>query len=153
MNRVRVALFSNRSGAEPVWELLLHAGIPAEIHNESWLTRLWFVSTARAGVCVDVPVRFAETAEEILLVRNTPEGALRGAIRCPECGSLRVDYPQMAQKSILANIFVGLLAGVGLVEKDYYCEHCHCMWPKSSLDRPAPGNGSARAGKHIEGTE
>ena len=44
MNRVRVALFNDRAAADPVRQLLLQAGIPAEIHEELGLARLWFVS-------------------------------------------------------------------------------------------------------------
>ena len=43
---------------------------------------------------------------------------------------MRVDFPQFTEKSFITNLAIGLVAGLGLVEKDYYCEHCHCMWPK-----------------------
>jgi mono/diheme cytochrome c family protein len=130
MNRVCVALFNNRAAAEPIRQRLLQAGIPAEVHEELGLARLWFVSKHSAGVGVEVPGWLAETAHQLLLTWDSAVGALGGAIRCPECKSLRVDYPQVTRKSISTNLVIGLLAGLGLVEKDYYCEDCHCMWPK-----------------------
>ena len=130
MNRVRVALFNDRAAAEPVRRRLLQAGIPAEIHEQLGLARLWFVSNQSAGVGIEVPGRLAETAHQLLRTWDNAEGALSGAIRCPECKSMRVDYPQVTRKSISTNLVIGLLAGLGLVEKDYYCEGCHCMWPK-----------------------
>jgi hypothetical protein len=129
MNRIRVALFNDRAAAEPVLEHLLQAGVLAEIHDEPWLARLWFVSRLRAGVRIEVPARQFETTEKLLLAWNA-KGGLFNAIHCPECGSLRVDFPQFTEKSFTTNLAIGLLAGLGLVEKDYYCEHCHCMWPK-----------------------
>lgn len=130
MNRIRVALFNNRAAAEPIRRRLQQADIPAEIHEQLGLARLWFVSKHSAGVGVEVPGRLAETAHQLLLAWDNAEGALSGAIRCPECRSLRVEYPQVTRKSISTNLVIGLLAGLGLVEKDFYCEDCHCMWPK-----------------------
>ena len=129
MNRIRVAIFSDRTAAEPVLKHLLQAGVPAEIHAEPWLARLWFVSKQRAGVRIDVPARQIATTEKLLLAWNA-HGGLFAAIHCPECGSLRVDFPQFTEESFTTNVAIGLLAGLGLVEKDYYCEHCHFMWPK-----------------------
>jgi hypothetical protein len=129
MNRIRVALFNNRAAAEPVREHLLQAGVSAEINNGSWLARLWFVSKLRAGVRIDVPAQQVETTEKLLLAWNTT-GDLFTAIQCPDCGSLRVDFPQFTEKSFITNVAIGLLAGLGLVQKGYYCEHCHFMWPK-----------------------
>jgi hypothetical protein len=131
MNRIRLAIFNDRATAEPIRDRLLRAGIPAEIHGEPWQAKLWFVSRLCAGVRVDVPAKLSQTAELLLLAWDCAEGALQDAIRCPDCGSLRVDYPQFTEKSFCTNVAIGLLAGLGLVEKDYYCEHCHCMWPKT----------------------
>jgi len=131
MNRIRVVIFNDRTAAEPVLAHLLEAGVPAEIHDEPWLARLWFVSKLRAGVRIAVPARHFATTEQLLLAWNA-QGGLFTAIHCPECGSLRVDYPQFTEKSFITNVAIGLLAGLTLVEKNYYCEHCHFMWPKPS---------------------
>ena len=86
MNRIRVALFNDRAAAEPVREHLLQAGVPAEIHNEPWLAWLWFVSTPRAGVRIEVPAELSETTEELFRAWDA-EGILFTGIRCPDCGS------------------------------------------------------------------
>jgi len=127
--QVRVALFDDRAAAGPIRQRLSHSGIPAEIQDEPGLARLWFVSKLSAGVRVEVPARLSEMAQELLLAWDNDD-ALSAAIRCPECKSLQVDYPQITRKSFTTNLLIGLLTGLGLVEKDYYCEHCHCMWPK-----------------------
>jgi len=133
MNRIRVALFNNRAAANPVRQLLWLAGIPAEIHEELGLARLWFVSKRSAGVGVEVPCWQSGAAKELLLGWDRTDGALRAAIHCPDCKSLRVDYPQVTHKSFCTNLIIGFLAWIGLVEKDYYCEECHCMWPKPRI--------------------
>lgn len=129
MNLIRVALFDDRATAEPVCEHLLQAGVPAVIHNEPWLTRLWFVPKRRAGVRLEVPVAFFEATEKLLFAWNA-RGDLFAAVHCPACGSLLVDFPQFTEKSFTTNLAFGFLAGVGLLEKDFYCAHCHFMWPK-----------------------
>jgi hypothetical protein len=129
MNRIRLALFSDRVAAEPIREHLSQAGVPAIIHDEPWLTWLWFVSNHHAGARLEVPAPFFEVAEKLLLACDA-RGDLLTAVHCPECGSLRVDFPQFTEKSFTTNLAFGLLAGVGLLEKDFYCEHCHFMWPK-----------------------
>ena len=66
----------------------------------------------------------------MLIDWDANDGALRDAIHCPECGSLRVDYPQFTRKSLLTNLTMGVAANVGLVDKEFYCEDCHFTWPK-----------------------
>lgn len=138
MNSIPVALFSNRSQAEPLQQRLVQKGIPAHLHDELWLQKLWFVSKEAAGVRLEVDADQFERAEELLLGWDKSEGALRNAIRCPECKSLLVDYPQFARNSVITNIAAGLLAETGLLERDYYCEHCHYTWPKQTKARLHP---------------
>src|SRR5579859_1122204 len=140
MNRIPVALFSNRAKADPIQHRLIAAGIGAEIHDELGLQKLWFVPKREAGPRLEVPAEQSERAEQLLLDWDISEGLMAEAIRCPECHSLRVDYPQFARHSLLTNLAIGLMTQVGLVEKDYYCQDCHYNWPKEGArkrrDRP-----------------
>ena len=133
MERLPVALFSRRSAAELVKNRLVQAGFDACTSEGSWLQRLWFVRKGEAGVTVEVPGDQLERAEKLLLEWDAAERVLREAIRCPECKSLRVQYPQYARHSLLTNFMLGLAAAIGLVEKEYYCENCHFTWPKEGL--------------------
>jgi hypothetical protein len=135
MNRIRLALFSDRAAAEPARSGLSRVGIPAEIHDELQLERLWFVSKSAAGARLEVPGKQAERGLSLLLEWDAAAGILRRAIRCPECKSLRVDYPQFTRKSLLTNLAIGLMAEIRLVERQYYCEDCHCMWSKPQTAR------------------
>jgi hypothetical protein len=141
MKRIRVALFPDRSAAATVQERLQHAGIPVNIHEGLGLARLWFVSKSTASVRLEVPAEREDQARQLLLAWDASEGALSRAVRCPECGSLRVDFPQFARRSLLTNLALGLVAELGLVKKEYYCQYCHCLWPR-------PGETPVRPRRH-----
>jgi hypothetical protein len=140
MNRIPIALFNECARAEPIQQRLAQAGIAAEIHDELRLEKLWFVSKPDCGARLEVPANQFERAEQMLVEWDASEGALRDAIHCPECKSLRVDYPQFTRKSLLTNLAMGVAANVGLMDKEYYCEDCHFTWPKEGTkprrDRP-----------------
>ena len=139
MTRMPVAIFNSRAKAEPLQKRLVEAGIQAEIHDELRLEKLWFVSKPATGVRLEVPANQFERAAEFLLACEA-KGALDDAIHCPECKSLRVDYPQFTRKSMLTNVAMGLAAELRLVDKEYYCQDCHYTWPKEGTkprrDRP-----------------
>lgn len=130
MNEVTIATFNRREQAEPLKQQLEQAHIHAEIHDESTMERLWFVAHPLACVRVKVPSEEFETAQKLLRVWDTETGVLRNAVRCPECGSSRVEYPQFTRKFFLPNL-LGVLSGLGLLEKEFYCEECQYTWPKS----------------------
>ena len=140
MNRIRIALFNNRDVAEAIRDRLMQAGIPAECHDEVWLARLWFASKAMAGVRLEVPAQSQERSTSLLHEWDSQHGLMSDAIRCPECKSFRVDYPQFTQKSCLTNLAMGLIAELRLIEREYYCEDCHCMWsrPRTKPRRNRP---------------
>jgi predicted Zn-ribbon and HTH transcriptional regulator len=152
MNRIPVALFSNSAKAEPLKQRLIQAGIQAEVHEELGLEKLWFVSKHSAGARLEVPADRFERAYQLLLDWDTAEDALREAIRCPECKSLRVDYPQFTRKSFIPNLLTGLSAKLGLVEKEFYCEDCHYTWPKEGT-RPRAARAHLAPYYFIEGVE
>jgi len=133
MNTMPVALFSDRVKAEPVCQHLAQAGFTATLNEAPPLSKLWFVSDRKGGIRVEVPEDQYNRAEQLLLDWDIVEGAMCQAIRCPECGSFRVDYPQYARHSLLTNLALGLLAELRLIERDYYCEDCHFTWPKEGF--------------------
>jgi hypothetical protein len=135
MNRIRLALFRDRAQAEPARSGLVEAGIHAEIHDELHLERLWFVTKPTAGARLEVPVKQLDRSLKLLREGDDAQGWLHQAIRCPECASLRIDFPQVTRKSFLTNLAMGLMAELHLVEREYYCEDCHCMWSPQRMRR------------------
>jgi len=141
MERLAIALFPDRTKAEPVCKRLADAGLTPEIHkHELLLEKLWFVRKTHP-VRIEVPSDQFERAEELITEWNA-QGAMCEAIHCPECGSLRIQYPQFAHKAVIPNIIVGVMATFG-AEKDFYCEDCHYTWPKEgSKISPSRPNGA-----------
>jgi predicted Zn-ribbon and HTH transcriptional regulator len=152
MNRIPVAIFSHRAKAEPLQRRLVESGLQAEIHDELRLEKLWFVSKPAAGVRIEVPVQQSERAQQLLLAWDMAEQTLQGAIRCPECKSLRVDYPQFTRKSMFTNLAMGLMAELRLVDKEYYCQDCHYTWPKDGA-KPSRARPHMAPYFFIEGVE
>ena len=144
--------FNTRLQAEPLATRLAEAGCQAEIHDELWLEKLWFVSRPAAGARIEVSVQQFEQAHRLLLEWDAAEDILRDAIRCPECKSLNVDYPQFTRKFFAPNLVMGMFAEMGLVEKDYYCEDCHFTWPKEGT-RPSRARPHMAPFYFIEGVE
>jgi hypothetical protein len=138
VNCVRVALFKNREAAEVIRQRLERAGIPGEVHDGRGLAILWFVSRRAVGARLEVPVGREAEAHNLLLKWDSTDERLGTLLKCPECGSLRVNYPQVTHKSLLTNLALGLLAALGFVEKDYYCEDCHWMWTEQGTRSRPP---------------
>lgn len=134
---IRVAHFEDYAHAEAVRQRLAQAGIAARIQTRFGLARLWYVPKKRAGVRVEVPAQDAERAGLLLHGWDESYECLQSAVHCPECRSLRVDYPQFTAKSFLTNVAMGLMAEFHLIERDYYCEDCHCMWAKPGAKAPS----------------
>jgi hypothetical protein len=91
------------------------------------LTKLWLASRKVRLTLLEVPAAESERACQLLHDWDVAEGVLFDAIRCPECKSLRILYPQFTRKFFLPNLAMGMAASIGLVEKTYYWEHFHFM--------------------------
>jgi hypothetical protein len=70
-----------------------------------------------------------EPATSVLLPR---------AIRCPACGSLRVQYPQMTRRFLLPTLSLHLGIILRFIAHEAYCESCHWLWgfPKHPVSAP-----------------
>src|SRR5437870_2578820 len=138
MKSIPIARFGSRATAELLRERLAVAGIQAEIHESSGLEKIHFIAKGSAGARLEVPAEQFARAQQLLSDWDRAEGVLRDAIRCPECKSLHVDFPQFTHKSFTPNLLVGLFAEIGLLEKDFYCLDCHYAWPKEDPKPRAP---------------
>ncbi len=129
MNAITVATFNQRAEAEPLKQRFAAANIAAEIHDESTMERLWFVREPLASIRLKVPSDKYEESRQLLGAWDA-NGALRHAVRCPECGSSRIEYPQFTRKFFLPNI-LGLLSALGILQKKFYCDDCQFTWLKA----------------------
>ena len=131
MNMVTVATFNEPSKAEPLKHKLEKAGIHAEICDESKYEWFWFVTKPIAGIRLKIHKKDFETARRLVREWAGTEGVLCDAVRCPQCGASRVEYPQFTRKFFLPNL-VGLASVLGIFDKEFFCQECEFMWPKDA---------------------
>ena len=140
--KLTVATFNEKEKATAVKERLEQAGIRAEVYDESNLQRFWFWSEHLAGEKVRVDEQDFERAMTILQGLDAQENVLQYAVRCPECGSSRIEYPQFTRKFVtptLVEIFTVIAPGV---KKRFYCIDCQNTWAKEPEAAPAPWDGT-----------
>ena len=132
----KLAAFNELKPAGALVARLRASGIEADIHDESnqqkW--QLWSL-TPLAHLHVRVGVDAEGKARELLNAWAAEDGANLGAVRCPECGSFTVEYPQFSRKTIVGAL-PAALAAAGVIERGFYCEACHFTWP---AETPKPG--------------
>lgn len=133
--KLTVATFNEKEQAEAVRKRLEEAGIHAEVYDESKLQKFWFFSKPRAGEKVRVDEQDFDRAREVLQGLDAAEHVLDQAVRCPQCHSSRIEYPQFTRKFITPTL-VEIFCTTKLVEKSYYCEDCHYTWP--AVPQPPP---------------
>ncbi len=123
-----VATFNEAEKAQLVRDALEQAGIRALVDDESRLQRLLFLSKPLASQKVYVADGDFQRARQLLAEANTRDHILNGEIRCLECGSARVEYPQFTRK-FMTTTLVELFCLLRLIDKTFYCEDCHYTWP------------------------
>jgi hypothetical protein len=131
-----IVSFNETEPAEKLASRLRDAGYHAEVRDESGEQK-WqlFNMRPRAHVQVILPEEEADRAMNDLKTWDGTDGALSHAVRCPECGSTRVEYPQFSRRTILGAL-PSAFAAAGVIERDFYCEACHYTWP---AEPPKPG--------------
>jgi transposase-like protein len=60
-------------------------------------------------------------------------------IRCPDCGSTQVEYPQFSRNTIVGAL-PAVAAAVGMVEPEFFCRSCHYSWAPAPTEAPPVGD-------------
>ena len=129
MRVLPVATFNELEPAQALREQFMHAGIQSSIHDESKLERFWFMTEPLAAIHVEVSKPDFLKARRLMRDWEETNEALKAAIRCPECGSSRVEFPQITRKFLMP-VVETLFMAMHLIPREYYCEDCHYTWPK-----------------------
>lgn len=128
MKRVPVAIFNELAPARRLQQRLAQAGFVSFLRDESKLERLWSMSDPLAALPAEV------RAADYLAVRpaiqrwDATDGVLREAMRCPDCGSARVESPQHTRK-FLTPAVEALPLAVHWLPLEFSCLDCHFTWP------------------------
>src|SRR5262245_17571048 len=116
MKMVTEVTFNEPEEAQPLLERLRAAGIRAELHDERRRQRYLFMTQPLAGVHLRVDREQMEAAHQLLHEWDDADGALSHAIRCPSCGSSRIEFPQFTRK-FSSPTFYAVLCALHLFER------------------------------------
>ena len=123
-----IAAFDDEESAKALAVRMNEAGVGAFVNSDSVEQLLMFYTPhPHAEHHVLVPGQKLEAALQWLNRLDANDPVLRAAIRCPDCGSTRVEYPQFSRKTIVGSL-PAIGAALGLIERQFYCTTCHFTW-------------------------
>lgn len=132
-----VATFNERAPADRLANHLREAGFNADVFDESDAQKWLLLNIEpRAHMRVRVDKDNGDRAIE-LLQKWEREGSdlMRDAVKCPQCGSSRIEYPQFSRRTLMS-AFPAALAAAGWIEKQCYCEACAFTWDPTPKPPP-----------------
>jgi transposase-like protein len=125
---VTIATFNEPAKAKRLKDRFEQAGIKADIHNEGHLQTVAFMSKPQANVKVQVDDQDFERGQQLMVEWEATDPDVASAvIRCPQCGSPRIEYPQLTRKA-LTPAMASILFALKIFPKEFYCEDCHYTW-------------------------
>jgi len=125
---VTLATFNEPAKAKHLKNRLQQAGVKADIHNEGHLQAATGMGRPQANAKVLVEETDFENANNLLHEWETTDADVGSAIRCPQCQSPRIEYPQLTRK-FLTPWLAGALFALKIFPKEFYCQDCHFTWP------------------------
>jgi hypothetical protein len=128
MNMVTIATFNEAAKAKRLKERLQQAGLHADMFNEGHIQQVAFMSKPQANIKVQVDDKDFEKAQGLMTEWEASDPDIGAAmIRCPQCGSSRIEYPQMTRK-FMTPALASVLFALKIFPKEFYCEDCHFTW-------------------------
>jgi predicted Zn-ribbon and HTH transcriptional regulator len=124
---VTIATFNEPAKAKHLKDRLEQAGLKADVHNEKHLQAVAFMSKPEANMKVTVDEKDFEAAQRLLVEWEATDPDIGSAIRCPQCGSSRIEYPQLTRKFITPAL-ASILFALKIFPKEFYCQDCHFTW-------------------------
>ena len=121
-----VAVFENLDTGRVLEACLRGTGFEARTYDDKAFRYFLFLRPPRVTYRVQVPKN--QSSDAAKLMAANPPAVLTKALHCPECGSLRVNYPQMTRRFILPTIVLHLGIIFRVIEHECYCENCQYMW-------------------------
>jgi len=131
-----IASFNEREPADRLTERLIGAGFKADVFDES-AAQKWLLLNLkpRAHMRVRVPKDDGNRALEQLREWDAADGAMHDAVRCPQCSSSRIEYPQFSRRTLMS-AFPAAAAAAGIIERQYFCEACGFTWDGEPKPQP-----------------
>jgi hypothetical protein len=134
-----VAIFENPGDGQLLETDLKNKGFETRTYNDKLLQLFLFLCPPHNTIRVQVRGKDFKNAAYFLDHEPATSALLQKAIRCPSCGSLRVQYPQMTRKFLLPTLLLHLGIIFRAIAHQAYCESCHWLWslPRKSVSRAA----------------
>jgi hypothetical protein len=125
---VTIATFNEPAKARQLKRRFQDSGIKADVHNEAPVQQFGFMSKPQANAKVMVEDSDFEKAQGLMIEWESTDPDISAAlIRCPQCNSSNIEYPQMTRK-FLTPALVGVLCAMKIIPKEFYCQDCHFTW-------------------------
>lgn len=133
---VTIATFNEPAKAKHLKTRLQEAGLKADVHNDGRLQKA-LVGDSAAGAKVLVNEEDFVAANQLMLEWEAGDPEIGSAIRCPQCKSPRIEYPQLTRK-FMTPWLASILFAVKIFPKEFYCQDCHFTWGKDGDPLPQP---------------
>lgn len=134
---VTIATFNEASQAKHLKTRFHESGVKADVHNEGHLQQAVFMSKPQANAKVLVAEEDFERANKLMVDWEASDSDIGSAIRCPQCKSPRIEYPQLTRK-FLTPALASILFTLKVFPKEFYCQDCHFTWGKDGDPLPGP---------------
>src|SRR5438045_9686080 len=123
---VTIATFSEPVKARALKRRFQDSGIKADVHNEARLQAFGFMSKPRANAKVMVEDNDFEKAQGLMIEWESTDPDISAAlIRCPQCNSSNIEYPQMTRK-FLKPALVGVNCTLAIITQEGFSRHSLC---------------------------
>ena len=123
-----IATFNDRAPADRLTTRLREAGFNADVFDESQAQKWLLLNLKpRAHMRVRVLKSEGERALQTLAEWDKADGAMSDSVRCPQCGSSRIEYPQFSRRTLMSAL-PAAAAAVGIIDREYFCEACGNTW-------------------------
>jgi len=124
---VTIATFNEPAKAKHLKQRLQESGVKADVHNEGQMQSVVTLSKAQANAKVMVEEQDFERAHALMVEWEPNDPDIGAAIRCPNCQSPRIEYPQMTRR-FLTPWLASIVFALKIVEKQFYCRDCQNTW-------------------------
>jgi predicted Zn-ribbon and HTH transcriptional regulator len=125
---VTIATFDEAAKGRHLKDRFQQSGVRADVLTEGQMQAVASRSKRQANVKVLVDENDFEKAQNLLLEWEASDPEIGAAIRCPQCQSPRIDYPQLARKFPFVPGMAAILLAFKIVPKEFYCQDCQFTW-------------------------
>jgi transposase-like protein len=124
---VTIATYNDPAKAKHLKRRFQEGGVKVDVNNEANLQSFAFMSRPQANVKVKVDEKDFERAQQLMVEWEASDSDVGSAIRCPQCNSPRIEYPQLTRKVLTPGI-ASVLFAMKIFPKQFYCQNCQFTW-------------------------